>query len=314
MGADASGFAREDIGVHQGVVVDRSAEEILQPAREVKTVLGRNVFNTFQKLRRATPADLDAAEQIGLGARHLEEALRFEGRLGAENLGVRPKADFGAAAVVDLAEVFEFALGMAALERHAIEFLAARDFDLEPRGQRVHHGHADAVQAARGLVHLEVEFAAGMQRAHDDFERRLLREFRMRIDGDAAAVIGDGQKSVGAEFHLDEGGMTCQRFVHGVVNDFREQVMQRLLIGAADIHAGPAPHRLQALEHFDVARGVAGFGARGARGDLERGAHPFGSLVPKRSLVALFLASAFNDLAMGLHMLARGFPQANRLL
>ena len=94
----------------------------------------------------------------------------------------------------------------------------------------------------------------------------------MRIDGDAAAVIGDGQKSVGGEFHLDEGGMACQRFIHGVVDDFREQMMQRLLVGAADIHAGPAPHRLQALKHFDVARGVAGFGVSRTRGDFEGGA------------------------------------------
>ena len=110
-----------------------------------------------------------------------------------------------AAAVVDLAEVFELALGMAALERHAIELLAAGDLDLEARGEGVDHGDADAVQAARGLVDLGVEFAAGMQRAHDDFERGLLREFRMRIDRNAAAIVGDGQEAVGAQFDLDEG-------------------------------------------------------------------------------------------------------------
>jgi hypothetical protein len=33
--------------------------------------------------------------------------------------------------------------------------------------------------------------------------------------------------------------------------------MQRLLVGAADIHAGPAPDRLQPFEDFDVASGVA---------------------------------------------------------
>ena len=35
-----------------------------------------------------------------------------------------------------------------ALEAHAIELLAAGDLDLEPRGEGVDHGHADAVQAA----------------------------------------------------------------------------------------------------------------------------------------------------------------------
>ncbi len=72
-----------------------------------------------------------------------------------------------------------------------IELLAARDLDLQFLRQRVDHRHADAVQAARGLVDLRIEFAARMQRAHDDFERGLFREFRVRIDRDAAAVVGD---------------------------------------------------------------------------------------------------------------------------
>ena len=213
-----------------------------------------HVLEPLQQFGIAAPADFDAAEQIGLGARHLEQALRLEGGLGAEDLGVRLEADSGAAAVVDLAEVFELALGMAALERHAIELLAARDLDLEPRGKGVDHRHADAVQTARGLVDLGVEFAAGMQRAHDDFERGFFREFRMRIDRNAAAIVGDGQEAVGAQFDFDEGGVARQRLVHGVVDDLGEQMMQRLFVGAADIHAGPAANRLEAFEHLDIGR------------------------------------------------------------
>jgi hypothetical protein len=93
----------------------------------------------------------------------------------------------------------------------------------------------------------------------------------MRIDRNAAAIVGDGQESVGAQFDLDEGGVAGQRLVHRVVDDFGEQMMQRLLVGAADIHAGPAAHRLEAFQHLDVAGGVAGLGAGRAGGDLERG-------------------------------------------
>ena len=255
--------------MHQRVGVDGGGEIILQAAGEMKTVLGGNIVDALQQFRRTFPADFDAAEQIGLRARHLEQALRLEGCFRAEDIGVRLEADARAAAVVDLAEVLELALGMAALKAHAIEFLAARDLDLEPRRQRVDDGDTDAVQAARGLVDLGVEFAAGVQRAHDHFERGLFRKFRMRIDGDAAAIVGDAEEAVGGEFDLDEGGMARQRFVHRVVDDFGEQMMQRLLVGAADIHAGPTPHRLQPLEHLDVAGGVAGFGAARAGGHLE---------------------------------------------
>jgi hypothetical protein len=46
-------------------------------------------------------------------------------------------------------------------------------------------------------------------------------------------------------------------------------MVQRLFVGAADIHAGPAANRLKAFEHLDIPGGVTGFGAGTARGDLE---------------------------------------------
>ncbi len=184
------------------------------------------------------------------------------------------EAHLGAAAVRRLAGVLQLALRLAALEHHLVELLAARDLDLHAVGQRVGDRDADAVQAARGVVDLGVELAAGVQRAHDHFERRLVLEFRMRIDRDAAAVVGDADEAVGVELDLDEGGVAGQRLVHRIVDHLGEQVMQRLLVGAADIHAGPAAHRLQALQHLDVLGGVAGLAcARRVRprGPVRRG-------------------------------------------
>ena len=163
------------------------------------------------------------------------------------------EADFGAAPVVDLAELLQPALADAARETLAVKLAAARDLDLQMVRQRIDHRNADAVQAARGLIDLGVEFAARMQRRHDDFERRFLLEFRMRIDRDAAAIVGDGQEPVGRKLDLDEGGVAGHRLVHRIVDDFGEQVVQRLLVGAADIHAGTPPHRLQPFQHLDVA-------------------------------------------------------------
>ena len=79
--------------MHQRVGVDGGGQIILQAAGEVEGVLGRNVLDALEQFGRALPADLDAAEQIGLRARHLEQALRLEGRLGAEDVGVGLEAD-----------------------------------------------------------------------------------------------------------------------------------------------------------------------------------------------------------------------------
>ena len=48
----------------------------------------------------------------------------------------------------------------------------AADPEAQPERKRVHHGHADAVQAAGDLVGILVELPAGMQLRHDDLGRR----------------------------------------------------------------------------------------------------------------------------------------------
>ena len=132
--------------------------------------------------------------------------------------------------------------------------------------QRVDHRDMPTpCRAAGGLIRAGIEFTAGMQRRHDDFERRFLRKLFMRIDRNAAAIVGDGQPAASLERHVDPGGMAGDRFVHRVVDDFGEQMMQRCLVGAPDIHAGTPADRLQPLEHLDRSGGVAGLTRRATR-------------------------------------------------
>ena len=72
----------------------------------------------------------------------------------------------------------------------------APDAQLQPGRQRVDDGDADAVQAARHLVGVLVEFSARMQLGHDDFGGGHAF-FRVDVGGDAAAVVGDGDGAVG---------------------------------------------------------------------------------------------------------------------
>src|SRR5205807_7290543 len=120
VGAVAAGFAGEDVRMHQRIGVDRGAEVILQAARKMEAVLGGYVFEALQQRGIAAPADFDAAEQIGLGTGHLEQALRLERGFGAEDVAIGLEPDPRAAPVVDLAEILKLALGMAALKTHSI--------------------------------------------------------------------------------------------------------------------------------------------------------------------------------------------------
>ena len=181
--------------------------------------------------------------------------------LGPKICGSGRNLNLGAAPVGRAAGLFQFALRLAALERHPVELLLARDLDFHALGQGVGDRDADAVQAARGVVDLGVEFAAGVQRAHDHFERGLALELRVRIDRNAAAVVGDADEAVRLHLDFDPVGVAGERLVHGIVDHLGEQVMQRLLVGAADIHAGAAAHRLEPLQHLDMLGGVTGFRA-----------------------------------------------------
>ena len=248
---DVSG---EHVLGHHRLPGDLGEQVVLEAAGEVEHGFGWCLVLDEGGIAR--PTDLDAAEEVGFGARHLEEPRRLERRALAEDFFIGAEADLGAAPVHDGAELLQLALRFAAREHHAIELLAARDLDFARLGERVDDGHADAVQAARRIVGLAVELAARVQRAHDDFERALVLELGMGIDGDAAAVVGDRQEPVGVEAHLDECGVSGDGLVHGIVDDLGEEVMQRLLVGAADVHAGPAAHGLQAFQHLDVGGGV----------------------------------------------------------
>jgi hypothetical protein len=83
-----------------------------------------------------------------------------------------------------------------------------------------------------------------MQRGQDHFERGLAGKLGVRIDRDAAAVVGDRQAVAFLQRDLDPVGMAGDGLVHRIVEHFGGEVVQRALVGAADIHAGargPAP-------------------------------------------------------------------------
>ena len=136
----------------------------------------------------------------------------------------------------------------------------AGHLDDEIVGQSIDNGYANAVQTAGCLIDIGIEFAARMQGRHDDFERRLVLEFWMRIDRYAAAVVGDAEIAVCIELNIDVIGMPSDGFIHRIVDDFGKQMVQRAHIGTADIHAGASTHRLKAFENFDVRGRIVAFG------------------------------------------------------
>src|SRR5690606_25845966 len=120
-------------------------------------------------------------------------------------------------------------------------------------GQRIDAGHAHAVQAARDLVRVLVELAAGVQLRHDDLGRAAV-VFVVFVDGggDAAAVVRDRNAVVGVDGDDDVVAIAGQCLVDGVVHDLGHHVVQASAVGGvADVHPRALAHGLEALEHLD---------------------------------------------------------------
>ena len=107
------------------------------------------------------------------------------------------------------------------------------------------------MQAAGDLVGILVEFSAGVKLGHDHFGGG--DAFRLvNVNGNAAAIVGDGDGTIGIEGDDNAIGMAGERFIDGVVHHLIDHVMEaRTIVSIADIHARPLAHGVEALQHLD---------------------------------------------------------------
>jgi len=124
------------------------------------------------------------------------------------------------------------------------------------------------VQASRDLVAPSVtELAAGVQGRQDHLGRRLA-DLGMPLNGDSAAVVHDGAAVVGVKGDRDLLGVSGDGFVHGVVHNLVDEVVESAGAGRPDVHAGALADGLEPLEDGDVLGAVAGAAGALLRGRL----------------------------------------------
>src|SRR5262245_14586271 len=121
-----SSRAGENIRVHQRCAGQIGRQIVLQSVCEMEARLFGNVLDAFVQRLVAVPADLDAAEKVGLRSRHLENAIGFECGLWSENFRIGLEAYSCATPIGCAAGLFQFAFRFSALESHSIELLLAR--------------------------------------------------------------------------------------------------------------------------------------------------------------------------------------------
>jgi hypothetical protein len=51
---------------------------------------------------------------------------------------------------------------------------------------------------------------------------------------------------------VDVGAVTGEGFIHGIIDNFKNEVMKTSLRRVSNVHAGPFANRLKTLENFDL--------------------------------------------------------------
>ena len=95
------------------------------------------------------------------------------------------------------------------------------------------------------------KLTAGVQIGQDQLHGRHLK-LRVHIDRDAPAIVANRNGTIDVNRNFDFTAKTGKMFVDRVIQNFEDAVMQTTLIGIADKHAWPLPHRFQAFEFIDL--------------------------------------------------------------
>ena len=197
-------------------------------------------------------------EPLGDGAGHELDALGLEdGGVGVEGDRRAGLAALGGggARFGDLALHFS-----AVFELELVAVAPAVDFDDHLGRQGVDHRDAHAVEAARDLVALAAELAAGVEdrEHHLSSAFPLVRTRRIGVDGDAAAVVFDATAAVILKNDVDGVAEARHGFIDRVVDDFPDEVMQTSEARGPDVHTRTLANGVETFEDLNVLRTVIG--------------------------------------------------------
>ena len=141
------------------------------------------------------------------------------------------------------------ALGIALLPDMSV----APDFQIKLMAERVYAGNTNAMKSAGNFVIGVIKLSSGMQLGQHHLRgRNFLAIDHHVVHGNSASVIDHGDGIIDVDCHIDLSGISCQRFIHGVVNNFINQMVKSHLSVGADIHSGAQAYRFHALKHFYI--------------------------------------------------------------
>src|SRR5579875_72039 len=177
------------------------------------------------------------------------QSVIIEARI-LENLRVGFEGDERAGALGS-ADVFDFGNGLAAGIFLFVDPAITTYFSFGPFAQGRHGFGPHAVQTHRHLIGVFIKFGAGACQGHDDFQRRAFHH-RMLIDRNTAAVVFDTDTAVFIDFHLNMMAVAGHRFIHTVIYQLIDQMMQPIGTDVANVHTRPLANVVGVLQDLHI--------------------------------------------------------------
>ena len=119
----------------------------------------------------------------------------------------------------------------------------------------VYHRAPHTMKPAGYFVGATAELAPGVQGGHDGFQGSLSGR-GMYVHRDTPPIVGNRDQPIGIQRDRNRGTKPGHRLIHGVVQNFIDQMMQAALIGTADVHPGPDANCFQSFQDLDIFRGI----------------------------------------------------------
>src|SRR5215208_5061730 len=223
--------------------------DVLHEVPYAALVLVRNVPGFFPLVYEP---DLESLVQESPLAEPAAQSIEGEVLGLGKYLGVGQEAYGGARplAFLELTILCEVALREPALVALAPHVPLTPDLQLQPLGQRIHHGGADAVQPAGDLVTFPAELPAGVQRSHDDLGGWLVVLSHLAYRH-TAPVVGDRDGVVRVDGDEYLRAVSGQRLVYRVVDDLPYEVVKTPGPRRADVHTRAPLDGFEAFEDLD---------------------------------------------------------------
>jgi len=74
----------------------------------------------------------------------------------------------------------------------------------------------------------------------------------MHLDRDASSIVPNGNGAIGVDGNVNPCTVACEMFVDGIVEHFKNAMMQSSLIGITDVHAGAFANSFKSLKFVNL--------------------------------------------------------------